>query len=241
MDRRGLPGELQRAHGEPHRVAGESRWRPAARGPGSRPGIAWRGTQCRAHLALGEGAEGAHAPREPLRVSFFRFLRLIVVAAAALAAACTFAAEKILASRVWPAQEYTRVTFESAHPIKQQSFSVSTPERLVLDLEGVDLGEELRALPAKVGDKDPYISAVRVAVNRPNVVRVVFELRTEVKPSVFPLAPAGEYKHRLVLDIYPAKPADPLLALLQPKPDPIGEIAGAPAAAERPSAAAESA
>jgi N-acetylmuramoyl-L-alanine amidase len=164
----------------------------------------------------------------------------VLVVALLAAAAPAFSAEKILASRVWPAQEYTRVTFESARPIKHQSFSVPTPERLVVDLEGVDLNEELRALPAKVGDKDPYISAVRVAVNRPNVVRVVFDLRTEVKPSVFPLAPAGEYKHRLVLDIYPAKPADPLLALLQPPPDPIGEIAGAPAASERPSAAAGS-
>jgi len=165
----------------------------------------------------------------------------VLVAALLAAAVPAFSAEKILASRVWPAQEYTRVTFESARPIKHQSFSVPTPERLVVDLEGVDLNDELKALPAKVGDKDPYISAVRVAVNRPNVVRVVFDLRTEVKPSVFPLAPAGEYKHRLVLDIYPAKPADPLLALLQPKPDPIGEIAGAPAATERPPAAAESA
>jgi N-acetylmuramoyl-L-alanine amidase len=49
-----------------------------------------------------------------------------------------------------------------------------------------------------------------------------------VKPSVFALAPAGEYKHRLVLDIYPAHPADPLLALVAPKTDPIAEIAQAP-------------
>jgi len=156
----------------------------------------------------------------------------VLVVALLAAAVPALSAEKILSSRVWPAQEYTRVTFESAKPIKHQSFSVPSPERLVVDLEGVDLGEELKALPAKVGDSDPYIAAVRVAVNRPNVIRVVFDLRTEVKPSVFPLAPAGEYKHRLVLDIYPAKPADPLLALLQPKPDPIGEIASAPVVTE---------
>ncbi|HUP98151.1 MAG TPA: N-acetylmuramoyl-L-alanine amidase [Usitatibacter sp.] len=135
-------------------------------------------------------------------------------------------ADKVIASRVWPAQEYTRVTLESARPIKHMFFGVSNPDRLVVDLEGVDLTDELKALPAKVGENDPYIQAVRVALNRPNVVRVVFDLRTEVKPSVFPLVPAGEYKHRLVLDIYPVKPADPLLALVQ-RPDPIGEIAGA--------------
>ena len=163
----------------------------------------------------------------------------MLVVALLAAAVPALSGEKILSSRVWPAQEYTRVTFESAKPIKHQSFSIPSPERLVVDLEGVDLGDELKALPAKVGDSDPYIAAVRVAVNRPNVIRVVFDLRTEVKPSVFPLAPAGEYKHRLVLDIYPAKPADPLLALLQPKPDPIGEIAAAPMASADAPAASE--
>ena len=156
------------------------------------------------------------------------FLKLVVFALAIFAATDSIAAERILSSRVWPAQEYTRVTLESAKPVRHQFFFVNNPERLVVDLEGVDLNDELKALPAKVGANDPYIQAVRVGVNRPNVVRVVFDLKTEVKPSVFPLAPVGEYRNRLVLDIYPAKPADPLLALLAPRPDHIGEIAKAP-------------
>ena len=158
------------------------------------------------------------------------FLKLFVLALVLFAATDSVAAEKILASRVWPAQEYTRVTLESAKPVRHQFFFVNNPERLVVDLEGVELDAELKGLPAKVGANDPYIQSVRVGMNRPNVVRVVFDLKTEVKPSVFPLAPVGEYKNRLVLDIYPAKPADPLLALLAPKPDHIGEIANAPLA-----------
>jgi N-acetylmuramoyl-L-alanine amidase len=142
-------------------------------------------------------------------------------------ASIAFAADTILSSRVWPAQEYTRVTLESAKPIKHQFFFVKDPERLVVDLEGIDVNEALKGLPAKVGANDPYIQSVRVARNRPNVVRIVFDLKTEVKPSVFPLTPAGEYKHRLVLDIYPLKPPDPLLALLQ-QPDPIREIGEPP-------------
>ena len=137
-----------------------------------------------------------------------------------------------MSSRVWPAQEYTRVTLETTSPLKHQFFFVDHPSRLVVDLEGIGLDAELKALPGKVGANDPYIQAVRVGINRPNVVRIVFDLKTEVKPSVFPLAPVGEYKHRLVLDIYPARPADPLLALLDHKPDPIGEIAQTPAAQE---------
>ncbi|HEX3097296.1 MAG TPA: N-acetylmuramoyl-L-alanine amidase [Usitatibacter sp.] len=170
----------------------------------------------------------------------FGFLKYLLIAAVLLAAYPAFSAEAILASRVWPAQEYTRVTLESAHPLRHHFFFVDDPQRLVVDLEGVDLGPELKALPDKVGNDDPYIKAVRVGVNRPNVVRVVFDLRTAVKPSVFPLAPAGEYKHRLVLDLYPEKPADPLLALVAPKGDPIREMAQAPVleSAPEPMAAA---
>jgi len=132
----------------------------------------------------------------------------------------------VLSARVWPAEEYTRVTFETAKPVRHQFFLVQDPERLVIDLEGVDLDAEMKGFAAKVRADDPWIKQVRVARNRPNVVRVVFDLRAPVKPSVFPLAPAREYKHRLVLDLYPEKPKDPLLALV--RPDPIGEIAQAP-------------
>ncbi len=170
----------------------------------------------------------------------FEFLKYALIVVALAAAYPAFSAEKILATRVWPAEEYTRVTLETAHPLGHHFFFVSDPQRLVLDLEGVDLDAELKSLPQKVGADDPYIQAVRVGVNRPGVVRVVFDLRSEVKPSVFPLAPAGEYKHRLVLDLYPAHPADPLLALVR-RPDPIGEMAQAPMLEARPAPATPSA
>jgi N-acetylmuramoyl-L-alanine amidase len=156
------------------------------------------------------------------------YLRYLLLAALLLAAWPSLGGERILAARVWPAAEYTRVTFESTRALKHQMFFVENPDRLVVDLEGIGLDEELKGLPSKVGAADPYIAAVRVALNRPGVVRVVFDLRTTVKPSLFPLAPAGEYRHRLVLDLYPPEPADPLLALLQPRPDPIKEIGEAP-------------
>ena len=163
------------------------------------------------------------AARAALRTFIYIYLIAFLVA---LGLRSAFGAELIVSSRVWPAQDYTRVTLESARALKYQHFFVKDPERLVVDLEGADLNDELRNLPSKVGANDPYIQSVRVGRNRPNVVRIVFDLKTEVKPSVFPLAPAGEYKHRLVLDIYPLKPPDPLLALLQP--DPIKEMSQAP-------------
>lgn len=146
---------------------------------------------------------------------------------AGLFSAAPAIAEVISASRVWPAEDYTRVTLESARPIRHQFFFVKDPERLVLELEGMDLNDELKSLATRVRDDDPYIKAPRIAVNRPGVVRIVFDLKTEVKPQVFPLAPVGEYKHRLVMDVYPVKPKDPLLALLR-QPDPIGEMSKPP-------------
>jgi N-acetylmuramoyl-L-alanine amidase len=167
------------------------------------------------------------ASRAALPAFLFELLKYLVIAALLVAAYPAFSAEKIVASRVWPAQEYTRVTLESAQALRETHFLLDDPQRLVVDLEDTDLDAELKALPGKVAADDPYIKGVRVAINRPNVVRIVFDLRTEVKPSIFALPPVAEYKHRLVLDLYPARPADPLLALVTPRPDAIQEIARA--------------
>lgn len=228
MERRRISGELQRPHREPDRVAGSGGGTTAAR----RRGDHAHGHRFRAQRELASQLAARHAlPRghgDAFRALAFDFLKLALVAALLVAALPALAGEKVLATRIWPALEYTRVTVETSRPLKQQHFFVSDPPRFVVDVEGVEHDAEMKALADRIGDNDPYIRSVRVALNRPNVVRVVFELRTEVKPSVFLLAPAGEYKHRLVLDLYPAVPADPLLALLQPRPDPIGEIAAAP-------------
>ncbi|MHB1291968.1 MAG: N-acetylmuramoyl-L-alanine amidase [Sulfuricella sp.] len=133
------------------------------------------------------------------------------------AAASAHAGTVITAARVWPAADYTRVTLESASPVKYQFLAVKNPDRLVIDLEGVDVNAALEGLAAKVAANDPYIKLVRVARNKPGVVRVVLDLKGEVKPQMFTLPPYGEYGHRLVLDIYPLQPADPLMALLEKK------------------------
>jgi len=119
----------------------------------------------------------------------------------------------IASARVWPAADYTRITLESAKPISYQMSLLKKPERLVLDLENVELGATLKALTSKVQAGDPYIKQVRAANFKPGVVRLVIDLKAEVKPSLFALPPAGEYQNRLVLDIYPAQ--DPLMTMLQ--------------------------
>src|SRR3569832_1356061 len=130
------------------------------------------------------------------------------------APAATYAAQ-ILAVRVWPAEDYTRVTLENDTNLKTSHFIVKDPERLVVDIEGIDLNPALKSLVAKIQSNDPYIKQVRVGQNRPNVVRLVFDLKEEVKPQVFMLAPIGNYQHRLIFDLYPVNPPDPITALIE--------------------------
>ena len=120
----------------------------------------------------------------------------------------------ILAVRVWPAADYTRVAIEYNAPLKYTHFTVKNPERLVVDIEGVEFNSVLEGLADKIVPDDPNIKLLRAGRFKPGVVRLVMELKNEVAPQVFVLPPAGEYGHRLVLDVYPADPPDPLLQLL---------------------------
>ncbi len=129
-----------------------------------------------------------------------------------LAAAANAAPLSIASARVWPGADYTRITFESAKPVAHTMTVLNNPDRVVLDLENVELNATLKSLADKVQGGDLYIKNVRAANFKPGIVRLVIDLKAEVKPSLFALKPAGEYKHRLVLDIYPKQ--DPLMAML---------------------------
>ena len=124
----------------------------------------------------------------------------------------------IVAVRVWPAQDYTRVTIESDVALKTTPLFVANPPRLAVDIEGIELNPALRELVGKVRSDDPYITGVRVGQFSASTVRLVLDLRQMVQPQVFNLPPvdAGKarYQHRLVLDLYPTKAADPLEALI---------------------------
>ena len=155
---------------------------------------------------------------------------LVLVTPTALAA--VGAKPSILAVRVWPAADYTRVTLEYDGNLKFSHFTVKNPERLVVDIEGVEFNGVLDSMASKIGADDPYIKLLRAGRNKPGVVRLVMDLKTEVTPQVFTLKPVGEYGQRLVLDIYPANPVDPMLLLLEQNkrsaesvPDPLNELA----------------
>lgn len=139
----------------------------------------------------------------------------------------------IVAVRVWPAKDYTRLTIESDNAIKARQLFIPEPPRLAVDIEGIDLIPALRELVAKVKPDDPNISGIRVGQSLPGVVRLVMDLKQAMEPQVFTLAPVAPYQHRLVFDLYPAKPADPLKTLLNEAPLPDKQAAAEPLSADK--------
>jgi N-acetylmuramoyl-L-alanine amidase len=162
---------------------------------------------------------GADAPERGLiRVSIERrrLCQWLLLPAAQLMVPRAWAeAGRIASARMWPAQEYTRVILESPAPIAHQLLVLKNPDRLVLDLPGTELTPELAQLPNRVQPSDPYISGIRVGRKASTFVRVVLDLKTEVRADAFALQPFAEFGHRLVLDVYPLTPVDPLMALLE--------------------------
>ena len=120
----------------------------------------------------------------------------------------------IVAVRVWPAPDYSRVTIESDGALTTRQSFVPNPPRLAVDIEGIELNAALKELVAKVRSDDPTIAGIRVGQNAPNVVRLVLDLKQPVQPQVFSLQPVAAYQHRLVLDLYPVMVADPLQDLI---------------------------
>ena len=193
-----LSGILQSGFGLRGRVAGARGGSPAAAGPRSAP--------CARRAWAPRGADRAHALRRGLAGAFAAALFLGGVAAAHA---------QVYAARIWPAHDYTRVTFESKHALNYTLFTLEDPQRLVLDIQSAQADGVVTALQDKVADDDPYVSKLRVATNRPGVTRIVLDLKTNVRPQVFALKPVADYGHRLVLDLYPLVAPDPVAALLE--------------------------
>jgi len=122
---------------------------------------------------------------------------------------------KILGVRIWPSEDYTRITLESDTPLPITQQILTNPDRLVVDVQGLELNPTLKDLVAKVKPNDPYVSQIRVGQFQPGIVRLVFDLKEPIKPQLFTLEPIGEYNFRMVFDLYPTTPPDPLMELVK--------------------------
>jgi len=148
----------------------------------------------------------------------FRFISVITIFFTALMLPLSGNAQapssEVVAARVWPGSDYTRITFETSKEVEYKMTELANPQRLVLDINDVPLNNALQGLVFKVQGGDPYIKKIRTGIFKPGTVRVVVDLKTAIKPKLFELKPAATYKYRLVLDIYPKQ--DPLMALVEP-------------------------
>lgn len=144
----------------------------------------------------------------------------------------------VVAVRVWPAPDYSRVTLESDKPLKTTQTFIPNPPRLAVDIQGMQLTNTLKELAVKVQPDDPNIASIRIGQNSPNVVRMVLDLKQAANPQVFTLKPVPPYQHRLVLDLYPAQELDPLAQLIQERLPGSSELAATTAETATATAAA---
>src|SRR5690554_4874047 len=197
-------------------MAGNGRARPARARPAdparTRPGCGGRAPRApRSARAAGPGMSEGGSRRGLLRLGLSAPLFALDLPVAAAAT--------ILAVRVWPAPDYTRVTLEhDSKPVFSHA-TLTGPHRLMVDLEGIQVDGPIRDVVSKVRPDDPYIARVRIGLNRPGVVRLVFDLKQPVRPQLFTLTPVGDYQHRLVIDLHPVVERDPLVALLEQSGD----------------------
>jgi len=161
----------------------------------------------------------------------FKYLVNIILLFALLTQTTWSAPVNVIASRVWPAVDYTRITIEVSSEVSQKITVLKNPDRLVLDLENIEINQALKSLPASISPSDPYIRQIRIGNFKPGVVRLAIDLKTEVNPKAVMLQPAGGYQHRLVLDVYPLQ--DPLLNVLNQLEKPVAD--SAPSANPTPS------
>ena len=164
------------------------------------------------HSHAGTGAAAAPAPPAPSRRSALQQMGALALG---LGAADLAFGAAIVAVRVWPATDYSRVTIESDQRLIARQFFTDNPPRLVVDIDELELSPALRELVGKVRADDPFIAGVRVGQNQPRVVRLVIDLKQAVTPQQFTLAPVAAYRHRLVFDLYPTEAPDPLLTLIR--------------------------
>jgi len=132
-----------------------------------------------------------------VNVSLFLILFLLIVTSKA------YSKNDVNAVRIWPAQEYTRITIESIAPLNNDQMILKNPERVVIDLKDIAINAVIKTLPSQLSVNDPNIKKIRVAQFTPNVTRIVIDLKGQARVKIFSLKPIDPYKNRLVIDLYP--------------------------------------
>lgn len=138
-----------------------------------------------------------------------------------LATACLWSgvlhAADVKSVRVWRAPDNTRLVFDLTGPADHKLFSLSNPERIVIDISGASFSANTNSL----GLKDTPLTGMRSATRDGADLRVVLDLSREVKPKSFSLPPNQQYGHRLVVDLYDNEPQPSLPVTAAPSASPL--------------------
>nr|WP_314491898.1 N-acetylmuramoyl-L-alanine amidase [uncultured Pseudomonas sp.] len=127
------------------------------------------------------------------------------------------AVTQVKSMRLWRAPDNTRLVFDLSGPVQHSVFTLSAPNRLVIDINGATLGGSLNAATSNTP-----ITSVRSAQRTPTDLRVVIDLKKAVTPKSFTLAPNAQYGNRLVVDLYDQE-AD-AIAASTPAPAPVTSV-----------------
>ncbi len=127
-------------------------------------------------------------------------IRALVAVVGLLLTAVTvdaLAVTQVKSMRLWRAPDNTRLVFDLSGPVQHSVFTLTAPDRLVIDINGATL-----AAPLSVSTSNTPITSVRSAQRTPTDLRVVIDLNKSVTPKSFTLAPNAQYGNRLVVDLF---------------------------------------
>jgi N-acetylmuramoyl-L-alanine amidase len=130
-----------------------------------------------------------------------RFPRFTVGFLLAMMAGMASAASKVEGVRIWPAPDHTRVVFDTGSQVNHNVFSLSSPARLVIDLKDASMKTDF----SSVDLSGSPIKRIRSAPRNGDDLRVVLDLKSDIKPRSFLLKPNKQYGHRLVIDLVDEK------------------------------------
>ena len=128
---------------------------------------------------------------------------------------------RINGARAWSAPDSTRIVFDISAPVTHQLSQLHDPERVVVDIMGVEVGAALDGLKVS----NDIFSEARYAIREQNTLRVVFDLSARVRPKSFLLKHNERYGHRLVIDLLredAVSESNPVLIKSAP-PEPVAE------------------
>jgi N-acetylmuramoyl-L-alanine amidase len=167
------------------------------------------------------------APLSAVFVMHRRQLLNLLLASPFFVLPLTAYATQIRNARLWRSDDKLRLVFDLSGPVQYKTFSLTAPERLIIDLSGAVLSGDFSQLELK----NTGITSIRSGHFGKSDTRIVLDLAAPMRLTSFVLPPQEGQGHRLVLDLTGATQAPrqiaaeraPLVALVE-KAHPKGDI-----------------